>query len=92
MKIIFIIYLIIVALCLLFIILGNIYMTQHCKCKKPEKIKKKNITKFIILCIRALIYAALPIFNIILLLMYVFQWERIVNKAIDSVETNKEES
>ena len=92
MKIILIIYLIIVALCLLFIILGNIYVAQHCKCKKPEKIKKKNITKFIIICIRSLIYAVLPIFNIILLLTCVFQWERLVNKAIDNVKTNKEES
>ena len=89
MKIIFIIYLITVVLCLLIIILGNIYVVQHCKCKKPEKIKKKNVTKFIILCIRSLIYAALPIFNIILLLIFVFQWERIINKAIDIVETNE---
>lgn len=89
MKVIFIIWLAFTAVTFLFGILASITAVQKYEKKHPnEKLPHPSLIERITALLRAIFMCALPLFHILLSLVYLFAWDKIVEKTIEKFENN----
>lgn len=87
MKTILIIWLTFTVLTFLFGILGSITATQRYEKKHPnEKIPRPSLAERTIAFLRTIVICALPVFHIILFLVFLFAWDTIIEKTIEKFE------
>ena len=87
MKVIFIIWLVFTAVAFLFGISGSIIAVQKYEKKHPnEKIPRPSLIEGTIAFLRAVIMCALPIFHILMLLGYLFAWDKIIERTVEKFE------
>lgn len=87
MKVIFIIWLAFTIMTFLFGVLGSITATQKYEKKHPdEKIPRPPLIERIIAFLRTIVICALPVFHIILFLVFLFAWDTIIEKTIEKFE------
>ena len=87
MKVIFIIWLTFTVLTYLFGVFGNITAMQRYKKKHPnEKIPRPSPIERVIALLRSIIMCALPIFHIILFLVFLFAWDKVIEETVEKFE------
>ena len=87
MKAIFIIWLAFTIVTYLFGVFGSIAATQRYEKKHPnEKIPRPPLIERIIALLRSIIMCALPVFHIILFLVFLFAWDKVVEKTVEKFE------
>ena len=87
MKVIFIIWLAFTIVTYLFGVFGSIAATQRYEKKHPnEKIPRPSLIERIIALLRSIIMCALPVFHIILFLVFLFAWDKVVEKTVEKFE------
>lgn len=87
MKVIFIIWLTFTVLTYLFGVLGSITAVQEYEKKHPdEKIPRPPFIERIIAFLRTIVICALPVFHIILFLVFLFAWDTVVEKTVEKFE------
>ena len=87
MKTIFIIWLAFTIMTYLFGVFGSIAATQRYEKKHPDKqIPRPSPVERIIALLRSIIMCALPVFHIILFLVFLFAWDKVVEKTVEKFE------
>ena len=87
MKAIFIIWFAFTIMTYLFGVFGSIAATQRYEKKHPDKqIPRPSPVERIIALLRSIIMCALPVFHIILFLVFLFAWDKVVEKTVEKFE------
>ena len=87
MKTIFIIWLAFTIMTYLFGVFGSIAATQRYEKKHPDKqIPRPSPVEKIIALLRSIVMCALPVFHIILFLVFLFAWDKVVEETVEKFE------